>query len=77
VSAATDRYDDPYADVPWDVDELTPPDDADAPPPPEYDGYAGALARATRDAAPAANRPPPHPPARPRRDAAALDPKAS
>ncbi|MBF4562735.1 DNA helicase RecQ [Microbacterium sp. VKM Ac-2870] len=51
MSASTDRYDDPYADVPWDVDELTPPDDHDAPPPPEYDGYAGALARATRDTA--------------------------
>ncbi|KXZ61899.1 ATP-dependent DNA helicase RecQ [Microbacterium laevaniformans] len=73
MSAATDRYDDPYADVPWDVDELTPPDDADAPPPPEYDGYAGALARATRDAAPAATAP-----ARPAapRAASASDPKA-
>ncbi|GAA3030874.1 DNA helicase RecQ [Microbacterium dextranolyticum] len=48
MSASIDR-DDPYADVPWDVDDLTPPDDLDAPPPPEYDGYAGALARATRD----------------------------
>lgn len=52
MSAATDRYDDPYADVPWDVDELTPPDEFDMAPPPEYDGYAGALARATRDTAP-------------------------
>ncbi len=45
--------DDPYADVPWDPDELTPPDDHDAPPPPDpaFDGYAGALARATRSAA--------------------------
>ncbi|MEO2135078.1 DNA helicase RecQ [Microbacterium sp.] len=77
MSAATDRYDDPYVDVPWDVDELTPPDDADAPPPPEYDGYAGALARATRDAAPAAN-PAATAPARPAapRAASASDPKA-
>lgn len=45
---------DPYDDVPWDVDELTPPDDYDAPPPPEFDGYAGALSRATRDAGGAA-----------------------
>lgn len=77
MSAATDRYDDPYADVPWDVDELTPPDDADAPPPPEYDGYAGALARATRDTAPAAN-PAATAPARPAapRAASASDPKA-
>ncbi|WP_336632377.1 MULTISPECIES: DNA helicase RecQ [unclassified Microbacterium] len=50
MSSSPDRSDDPYADVPWDVDELTPPDDLDAPPPPEYDGYAGALARATRSA---------------------------
>jgi len=57
VSAATDRYDDPYADVPWDVDELTPPDEFDMAPPPEYDGYAGALARATRDTAPDAAAP--------------------
>ncbi|MCT9819259.1 DNA helicase RecQ [Microbacterium sp. W1N] len=43
--------DDPYADVPWDVDELTPPDDHDAPPPPDpaFDGYGAAVARATRD----------------------------
>ena len=41
---------DPYADVPWDVDELAPPDDYDAPPPPEFDGYAGALARQTAGA---------------------------
>lgn len=77
MSAATDRYDDPYADVPWDVDELTPPDDADAPPPPEYDGYAGALARATRDAAPAAS-PVATAPARTAapRAASASDPKA-
>ncbi|KIC59526.1 DNA helicase RecQ [Microbacterium hominis] len=77
MSAATDRYDDPYADVPWDVDELTPPEDADAPPPPEYDGYAGALARATRDAAPAAH-PAATAPARPAapRAAYASDPKA-
>ena len=40
-------FDDPYADVPWDVDEMLPPDDPDAPPPPEFDGYAGALARQT------------------------------
>ena len=57
MSAATDRYDDPYADVPWDVDELTPPDEFDMAPPPEYDGYAGALARATRDTAPDAAAP--------------------
>ncbi|MBN9176701.1 MAG: DNA helicase RecQ [Microbacterium sp.] len=42
-----DPYDDPYADVPWDVDALTPPDDDETAPPPEFDGYAGALARAT------------------------------
>ena len=54
MTASTHRDDDPYADVPWDVDELTPPDEFDVPPPPEYDGYAGALARATRDAAPPA-----------------------
>lgn len=41
--------DDPYADVPWDVDELVPPDDFDSPPPPEFDGYGAAFARATRD----------------------------
>lgn len=77
MSAATDRYDDPYADVPWDVDELTPPDEFDMAPPPEYDGYAGALARATRDAAPAAN-PAATAPARPAapRAASASDPKA-
>jgi len=45
-------FDDPYGDVPWDVDELTPPDEFDAPPPPDpaFDGYGGALARATRSA---------------------------
>lgn len=37
--------DDPYADVPWDPDELTPPEDVDAPPPPEFDGYGAAVAR--------------------------------
>ncbi len=43
------RSDDPYADVPWDADELVPPDDDDSPPPPDpaFDGYAGAIARAT------------------------------
>jgi len=51
VSDAT--FSDPYADVPWDVDELMPPDDYDAPPPPEFDGYAGALARAMASAGPA------------------------
>ncbi|AUG30880.1 MULTISPECIES: DNA helicase RecQ [Microbacterium] len=51
MTASIHRDDDPYADVPWDVDELTPPDEFDVPPPPEYDGYAGALARATRDTA--------------------------
>jgi len=42
--------DDPYADVPWDPDELTPPDDHDAPPPPDpvFDGYGAAIARAAR-----------------------------
>lgn len=45
-------FDDPYADVPWDVDELTPPDDFEAPPPPELDGYAGALARVTASTGP-------------------------
>ena len=43
--------DDPYADVPWDPDELSPPDDLDAPPDPMYDGYAGAVSRATHDRA--------------------------
>lgn len=47
-----DPYADPYADVPWGLDELAPPDDDDAPPPPEFDGYAGALSRSTRDAVP-------------------------
>ncbi|MFT3797999.1 MAG: DNA helicase RecQ [Microbacterium sp.] len=46
--------DDPYADVPWDVDSLVPPDDphdeAALPPDPAFDGYGAALARATRDA---------------------------
>ncbi len=64
---------DPYDDVPWDVDELTPPDEDDYSPPPEYDGYAGALSRATRDAdpvaAPAASGPA-------RRDRAGHDPRA-
>ena len=46
--------DDPYADIPWDVDELTPPDEYDSAPPPEFDGYAGALARATAATPPAA-----------------------
>lgn len=41
--------DDPYADVAWDPDDLTPPDDPDAPPPPEFDGYGAAVARATRE----------------------------
>ncbi|WP_425839619.1 DNA helicase RecQ [Microbacterium sp. PA5] len=42
--------DDPYADLVWDPDEQAPPPDPDAPLPPDpaYDGYAGALARATR-----------------------------
>ncbi len=39
---------DPYADLAWDPDELTPPDEHE--PPPEFDGYGAALARATRDA---------------------------
>lgn len=38
---------DPYADFAWDPDELSPPDDHDAPPPPEFDGYGAALSRAT------------------------------
>ncbi len=46
--------DDPYADIPWDVDELTPPDEYDSAPPPEFDGYAGALARAMAATPPAA-----------------------
>ncbi len=46
--------DDPYADIPWDIDELTPPDEYDSAPPPEFDGYAGALARATAATPPAA-----------------------
>ena len=52
-------FDDPYGDVPWDVDELTPPDEFDAPPPPDpaFDGYGGALARATRSASPDAAAP--------------------
>lgn len=43
--------DDPYADVPWDPDEFGPPEDFDAPPPPDpaFDGYAASVARATRD----------------------------
>jgi len=53
VSSATD----PYDDLPWDVDELTPPDDFEAPPPPEYDGYAGALARATASSSAPASAP--------------------
>ncbi|WP_454111923.1 DNA helicase RecQ [Microbacterium aurum] len=59
-------FDDPYGDVPWDVDELTPPDEFDAPPPPDpaFDGYGGALARATRSASPDAPAPP-HRPAAP------------
>ncbi|WP_454119512.1 DNA helicase RecQ [Microbacterium lacticum] len=36
--------------MPWDVDALTPPDEYDNAPPPEFDGYAGALARSTREA---------------------------
>ncbi|WP_282837780.1 DNA helicase RecQ [Microbacterium flavum] len=44
---SSQTFDDPYADVPWDVDELTPPDEEGFAPPPEFDGYAGALARAT------------------------------
>lgn len=40
------EYDDPYVDVPWDLDDLSAPDDHDAPPPPEFDGYAAAVARA-------------------------------
>ncbi|MFT4214748.1 MAG: DNA helicase RecQ [Microbacterium sp.] len=52
---------DPYGDVPWDVDDLTPPDDpqdeAALPPDPAYDGYGAAVARATRAAdAPASAR---------------------
>ncbi|MFV0375335.1 DNA helicase RecQ [Microbacterium sp.] len=45
--------DDPYADLEWNPDDLVPPDDPDDPaaPPPEFDGYAGALARSTRDRA--------------------------
>jgi ATP-dependent DNA helicase RecQ len=44
---------DPYADLVWDPDEMAPPPDPDAPQPPDptFDGYAGALARATRSAA--------------------------
>ncbi|MGB4778532.1 DNA helicase RecQ, partial [Microbacterium sp.] len=59
---------DSYADVPWDVDELTPPDDLDAPPPPDpgFDGYGAALARAIRtqprqDADASASAAPPRP----------------
>ncbi|BDV29495.1 DNA helicase RecQ [Microbacterium terricola] len=43
---------DPYADLVWDPDEIAPPDDLDAPPPPEFDGYGAAIARATRSATP-------------------------
>lgn len=62
MSHPTELSDDPYADVPWDVDELDAPDDFEAPPPPEYDGYGAAVARAARSeasppaAAPAGNR---------------------
>lgn len=44
---------DPYADLVWDPDEMAPPPDPDAPVPPDpaFDGYAGALARATRSSA--------------------------
>lgn len=83
MTASTHRDDDPYADVPWDVDELTPPDEFDVPPPPEYDGYAGALARATRGTAPSAVAAAPAPVAAPARRAAGVarpprstDPKA-
>ena len=37
---------DPYADLVWDPDELAPPDDLDAPPPPEFDHYGASVARA-------------------------------
>lgn len=40
---------DPYADLDWNPDEVAPPEDFDAPPPPEFDGYGAAVARATRD----------------------------
>ncbi|GAD34282.1 superfamily II DNA helicase [Microbacterium sp. TS-1] len=48
---------DPYADLDWNPDEFAPPEDFDAPPPPEFDGYGAAVARATRDraAAPASS----------------------
>ena len=36
---------DPYADLVWDPDEVAPPDDPDALPPPELDGYGAAVAR--------------------------------
>ncbi|MGZ0096119.1 hypothetical protein ACW5QP_14620, partial [Microbacterium arborescens] len=45
---------DPYADLDWNPDEFAPPEDFDAPPPPEFDGYGAAVARATRDRADAA-----------------------
>ena len=48
---------DPYADLVWDPDDVAPPPDPDAPLPPDpaFDGYAGALSRATRsDAGPGA-----------------------
>jgi len=62
--------DDPYADVPWNLDEpdepyepwdadgRVPPDDPHAPPPPDpaFDGYGAAVARATRAAPPASSR---------------------
>lgn len=73
-------FSDPYADVPWDVDELLPPDEYDAPPPPEFDGYAGALARATASAGPAATASGSPTPAAPRtregRDHTGEDPRA-
>jgi len=84
-------FDDLYGDVPWDVDELTPPDEFDAPPPPDpaFDGYGGALARATRsasqDAAAPSYRPTApspasaagtSPPATPRADHTGKDPRA-
>ncbi|KZE89532.1 ATP-dependent DNA helicase RecQ [Microbacterium sp. TNHR37B] len=51
-----DWSNDPYADLVWDPDDAPPPPDPDAPLPPDpaFDGYAGALARATRGDAPSA-----------------------
>jgi ATP-dependent DNA helicase RecQ len=57
VNRSAGGSDDPYADLDWNPDDLVPPDDHEAPPPPEFDGYAAAVSRATRGA-PASTLPP-------------------